>query len=226
MRAGLVVLAVLTMTVAASGVAASAPASGCSAPPCPPYPPFLLIDLGQGDDRPNLGIDDLPATIEGTVTWRYDVDRYGPFVWEPADRPEVRLEVDSAPAWLDATVEPSTYPIELSPSSMRWDSSDPTDPQARYVYRHDVTLTLEAGDPPTDPPQGRDVWDLGLYGRSTASGTVAAAYGYAGVTIVPAGSDAGPHGSGTAALPGFEAGSLLAVAVGAAMVWRRARCRR
>lgn len=226
MRAGPVILAVLMMTVAASGVAASRLASGCSAPPCPPYPPFLLIDLGPGDDRPRLGIDDLPAEIAGTVTWRYDVDRYGPFVWEPADRPQVRLEIESAPDWLDATVEPSTFPVELSPASMRWDGSDPTDPQARYVHRHDITLALEAGDTPSDTPPGRDLWDLGLSARSTPSGTVAAAYGYHEIVVAPAGSDAGPQGSGTAALPGFEVWSLLAVAVGAAVVWRRSRCRR
>lgn len=226
MRAGPVVVTALMMTVAASGVAAAGPASTCAAPPCPPYPPILVIDLGPGEDRPAVGLDDLPAEIPGTVTWRYDVDRYGPFVWEPADRPEVRLEIESAPAWLEASVEPSTFPVELSPTSMRWDGSDPTDPQVRYVHRRNVTLTLEADDPPVDPPPGRDAWDPGLYGRSTASGTVAAAYGYGGVTILPAGSDAGPHGSGTAAVPGFEAWSLLAVAVGAALVWRRTRCRR
>lgn len=225
MRAGPVVVVALVVTVAVSGVAVSRPAPGCSAPPCPPYPPFLLVALGPGEDRPTLAVDDLPATIPGVVTWRYDVDRYGPFVWEPADRPEVRLEIEFAPAWLDATVEPSAFPVELSPASVRGDGSRPTDPQVRYVYRRNITLTLDADDPPAEPPPGREAWAPGLSARSTASGTVAAAYGYGEVVVAPAGSDAEPHGPGTASVPGFEAWSLLAVVVGAAVVRRRG-CRR
>lgn len=225
MRVGPVVVAALTVIVAVSGSIGAHPTEGCSAPPCPPFPARIVIDLGQGDGRPTVGTDDLPTELPGTVTWRYDVDRYGPFVWEPGDRPEVRLRIEFAPSWLDATVEPETFPVELSPTSIRGDASDPTDPQARYVHRENITLSLDAGEPPADPPEGQDRWNPGLAARSTESGTVAASHGYKGFAIAPASPDTQTDDPGRATVPGFEAWAAVAVAVGASLARRRPRCR-
>lgn len=181
-----VVALLLVLPMVAVGAGASTD-TDCASVPCGYISPIILIDLDTNDVT--LSPDEPEVEIPGTVTYKWDVDQEGFGAWEPNNRPEVTLRFTRKPAWVSASVEPTRFPVEMSPQHLDVDQSNPTQPDATYTYKKDITVTIAKNDQPIIAEEGFDRASMGLYARSSESGLYKPGYGFREIRVQPDGYD-------------------------------------
>lgn len=206
MRASAAFIALLmVLSMAAAGLPSAAATDGSEIPlqdgdpaagsgscsiPCGYINPILVIDLdGVQGNVMDLAKDEGPITLEGTVTFKFDIVQEGFGLDDPSDPITVELKFIRKPDWVDATPEPRTFTVPISPQYVQADPSDPSNPQAEYRYTEEISVTLEKNSKPIVEDEGYDFSRMGLYARSSESGLYKPAYGYREMRLRPTGYD-------------------------------------
>jgi hypothetical protein len=231
MRGAAVVLVALAMVAApavVTGATEQAPGpdeagEAACAPPCGEINPRISFSFPELDDKTIDLQKGESKTFEGTVTYWTQTDDEGYAPRDPQQPVMLQFSYPRLPAWAAMSAEPSQLevPVNTCPQCFVV-SDDDSRSDVYWEYKTNVTLTVEALEPPEATP-GYDTGELQLFAMSTESGIYNPGYGIQEVSVNPAGDaleEQSSDGDG-ATVPGPGPVAALAALAGLAALVRR-----
>ena len=155
--------------------------------PCGRIYPIILISTDDKSAQFNLSADH-PLDVSATITFRFDMVNEGYTATQPNDQITMTFEFPRKPAWVDMSVEPDKLVVDTAnPTDVQPDTSDPTNPQASYVWTTKVKIHAALNGAQPVLRDGLDYAKLLVFAKSTESGLYQAGYGIKELRVIPAG---------------------------------------
>ncbi|HUR69931.1 MAG TPA: hypothetical protein VM370_11855 [Candidatus Thermoplasmatota archaeon] len=165
---------------------AAAPLADACAVPCGRIYPLILIQVDGDATMWNL-THEAPVTIDATLTYKFDMVNEGYTVATPNEPVEIRFEYPRLPDWAQIRVEPEVIPVDVNnPTYAQPETSEPTNPQAQYVYTVPIQITLTLLGQPV-LKDGYDYAKLLVFAKSSESGLYQSGYGIKELRTAPEG---------------------------------------
>ncbi|HET6404743.1 MAG TPA: hypothetical protein VFH78_08850 [Candidatus Thermoplasmatota archaeon] len=159
-------------------------AADACAVPCGRIYPIITIQLDT--DQPNFPLaSGVPVDIPARLTYRFDMVNEGYTVATPNQPIDIRFEYPRRPDWVTMAVTPEVVRVDVTnPTYVQPDTSNPTSPQAQYVFTVPITITVTlAGQ--AILRDGYDYHKLLVFAKSSESGLYQAGYGIKEIRVVP-----------------------------------------
>lgn len=174
----------LLLAVLLAAPAFAFPAASACAVPCGRIYPIITIQLES--DAPTWPLAaSAPTEIGAVLTYKFDMMNEGYTAATPNEPIDIRFEYPRKPDWAEIAVEPEVVRVDVTnPTYVVPDTSEPTSPQAQYVFTVPITIRISLVGQAV-LRDGYDFHKLLVFAKSSESGLYQSGYGIKELRVVP-----------------------------------------